>query len=605
MPTHADRRKIGIVRTYLSALRDDPEDRKARNTLQYTAREHGVPIRDLRSFREGKDAALPAIVVNTWAKLLGTDGDINGFAADISPIERDWYQRTILGGQGTRLDRYGQYDTIDSTRPEAASALDAWADIVVTGGVGDEGRRRNAFEPEVEGEGQVRLRAAMSDIADHVNRFLLPDEQKLMLVRDMAKYGDQFEQIGIDGQRNVARLVNMPVRTMWVKQQPDGTIDPADAYAQVLPSQQNKEVASWPAWKIVHFANRKSRSDLYGRSIFESCLRSYIQIEAMEAAMIIRRLERAPLRMKHVLDVGHLASEQEIQRNKEEYRKRNRKLRTVDGNKNFQMQRINMPADEDYLVAKRDKDSPADIVPVEGDAHIGEIADYIHFFNKWLSGLGPPKAHLGYEADTMRSVVTDLHIVFARKGRRMQMQFIRGLNHIYWLAMILRGIDPRRVRYAIIPPALGTRDELIRAQVQVAHAQTVAFLAKAFSTTGKQPSIGWFLKYVMNLDEETIAALDMADVLNLSQGSLDSPSGASANSGHNKGEATEMADAALSNPEIIAEVNRARFLLTERAIDQRKPEVMGLQWPLADNPFGHHFEDVVQSLGIKELKVLD
>jgi hypothetical protein len=72
------------------------------------------------------------------------------------------------------------------------------------------------------------------------------------------------------------------------------------------------------------------------------------------------------------------------------------------------------------------------------------------------------------------------------------------------------------------------------------------------------------------------------------------------------GEAVEMAAAALGNPEIVAEVNRTSFLMTERAIGLKKPEIMGLSWPLAENPFGCHFEDVVRSLGVKELKtVLD
>ncbi|MGE5609701.1 MAG: portal protein [Bacillota bacterium] len=599
-----DKRKIGIVRTYLNALRDDPEDRRNPHTVQAVAKEHGISVRDLRAFRDGNDQSLPPIVLNTWVKLLGTDGTVTGFPAEISPIERDWYNQTILAqSAGGRLERYSQYETIDTTRPEAASALDAWADIVCTGGVGDEGRRRHAFEPEVEGDGK-RLKKAMADIADKINTHILPDEQKLMVVRDMAKYGDQFEQVGLHRQDNgslgLARLVNMPVKTLWVKQQQDGSVDPADTYAQILPSLQNKLVASWPLWKVVQFSNRKSRADLYGRSIFESCLRAYIQLEAMEAAMVIRRLERAPLRMKHVLDVGHLASEQEIQKAKGEYRKANRKVRTVDGNKNFQMQRINMPADEDFIVAKRDKDSPADVAPIEGDANIGITADFDHFFNKWLSGLGPPKAHLGYEADTMRSVVTDLHIVFARKGRRMQMQFIRGLNHLYWIEMILRGIDPRAVRYTIIPPALGTRDELIRAQVMVAHANTVQFLAKAFASTGRVPSIQWFLKYMMNLDEPTIDALELTDVIQ--QAAAGSSSGMGAGKEPNAGEAVEMAVAALGSPEIVAEVNRTSFLINERAIGLKKPEIMGLSWPLAENPFGCHFEDVVRSLGVKELK---
>ena len=586
-----------MVRSYLTNLRDDPEDRKGR-TLQRVARENEIPIAALREFRDGKNEALAPMVVNTWAKILGTDGDLAGMFSDISPISRDWYQQTLLAADGSRLDRYEHYEIIDRTRPEAASALDAWADIVCTGSVGETGHRAGDFEPEV--KGGTRAQTMMREIADHINGNILPDDQRLMLIRDMAKHGDDFDQIGlgkIGGRTTIVNLRSMPVKTMWVKPQPDGSVDPRDAYVQLLPGQR-EPVATWPAWKIVQFSNRKSRSSHYGTSIFESCMRSYIQLEAMEAAMIIRRLERAPLRMKHVLDVGHLASEQETKAAKEDYRRANRKVKTVDSNRNLSLQRISMPADEDYLVAKRSKDSPADISPLEGDAHIDKIDDFSHFFNKWLSGLGPPKAHLGYESDTMRSVVTDLHIVFARKGRRMQMHFIKGLNHLYWVELILRGIDPRSLKYSILPPALGTRDELVRAQIQLAHSTTVRNLSSSFAQSGKMPSIPWFLRYVMGLDQDTIEGLDLVDVMQVGQASLGSgePS---------RKESLEMASAALANPETFDQATRMRFVLEERAIAKRKPELMGLDWPRLEQPFGHRFDDVVRSLGVKELHVVE
>lgn len=78
-------RKIGIVRTYLNALRDDPEDKRNPHTVQAVAKEHGISVRGLRAFRDGRNDSLPPIVLNTWVKLLATDGTASGFPAEISP----------------------------------------------------------------------------------------------------------------------------------------------------------------------------------------------------------------------------------------------------------------------------------------------------------------------------------------------------------------------------------------------------------------------------------------------------------------------------------------------------------------------------------------
>lgn len=595
-------RKIDTVRTYLTALRDAPDEKKSTDTLQHISREHDVPVAKMRQFREGADNALPAILINSWAKLLGSDGDISGIPTSTGPSEGDPYNKAASARDNTRMERYAQYETIDNTRPEASSALDCWADIVCTGGVGDQ--RRMDFEPDIETKG-TRIQAAVREVADRINTYILPPEERMKVVRDMAKFGDQYEQLGVNSDEpGIDRLQNMPIKTMYRNFNDKGTVDPASAFVQRLPGQV-RDFQTWPIWKMVNFSNSKSRSRHYGVSIFESCLRTYIQVEAMEAAMVVRRLERAPLRMKHVIDVGFASSETEIAKVKEEYRIKNKKIRTIDRNGMFNLQRINMPSDEDYIVTKRTKESPADIIPIDGDGNISAIVDFIHFFNKWLAGLGPPKAHLGYEADTMRSVVTDLHIVFARKGRRMQMQFIKGLNHLYWVEMILKGIDPSKVKYAIIPPALGTRDELVRANIANAHAQVVNHLASAFAQTGKVPSTKWFLTYMMGVDDETLEKLEFEPVVLTTKGALDKPAGGSSPSGPvtnkeglepNHQEAMEMANAAFSNPEISDAVARTRWLFGERAIGMGKAGVMGLVIPQTENPFGTHFKEIVQML---------
>ncbi len=517
-PSALPEAKVARLRGFLSRLPDSAGNSATGRSIDSEAESVGIEPDRLREFRDGNDAALDGSMVLAFNRLLGNGAATKGIDVDddlADPSSNGWY-RSLVAGDPRRSAKLRTYDVIDQTRPEAHSALDAWADLGVTGSVGEEGKYAGGFEPEVHKGGEDG-RKLLERIAWNVNNNLLPPDRKVQVFRGVAKYGDQFGELGLDhvgGRLDVVKVAPRHARTMFHHYQKDGSVDPAQAYKQVLPNRR-EPVALFPAWKVVHFMNQVGWGDFYGESVFEPCLRSYIQVEAMEAAMITRRLERAALRLKHLVDIGDCTTEREIDARLKKYGARHKKHLTIDNDGNLRQQRITMPPGEDIYVPRRDKDGVADVSVLEGDGNIERIADFLHFFNKFLAGLGPPKAHLGYEGDTMRSVITDLHIVFARKVRRMQLKFIHGLNHLYWVSLLLRDVDPRSLRYTIFPPALGTRDELIRAQVQQAHATTVQYLANAFGQTGEMPSIGWFLKYVMNLDDEVIAAMDLAEVVQL------------------------------------------------------------------------------------------
>jgi hypothetical protein len=163
--------------------------------------------------------------------------------------------------------------------------------------------------------------------------------------------------------------------------------------------------------------------------------------------------------------------------------------------------------------------------------------------------------------------------------------------------MVAQGIDPRSVRYQIFPPALGTRDELVRAQVQLAHATTCRYLSQAFSPTGKQPNVRWMLSTIMGMDDETLEGLEdeMDDVMMGAAGGNsfknDPPS--------SPVESREMAAHILNQPEALEKLDHLQWLLEERAIARRLPSAL----PTQMQPFGNRFDDMVRSMGIRSLRV--
>lgn len=613
------RRSEEIVRRYLELLSDNPGNKQktGQKSIESVASNLHVDADKLRAFRDGNSFALDRDAVAMFSKMLGnnTDGmagitidDSAGFA---DPSTGGWYGQ-MIDHESIRTAKLRTFALIDKTRSEAHSALNCYADLGVTGNVGETSRYGGGFEPVVF-DGSIATKDMFAKEANNINQILFPDDQKWQAMRGMCKYGDQYGELGLgvrNGRQYIDRFRPLHARSMQIHRGPGMAFDPTFAFKQVIPGQLDP-IAKFPAWQIAHFKNTVGWGDLYGEAIFDCGLRAWMQVESMEASMIVRRLERASLRLKHTLDLGMADSEEQMKKMMDDYRASNTKIRTIDNSKNMRNQKVSMPVEGDHIVGKRTTESPADISILDGDQYIEAIGDFVHFFNKWLSGLGPPKAHLGYEGDDSKTGVNDKHIVFARKVRAMQLKFIAsGLNHLYWVSMILRGIDPRSVRYVIFPPSLGTRDELIAAQVQLAHATTIQYLAKAFGQSGKQPSIGWFLKYVMGYDDEVVESLKLPGMLVKVQST--NPGGAGAGfkndppaNAKEEAEFEAMAEAAKANPELTGQRSVVEFLLEERMIAERHPKMVAKLWieqQKMTKPFSGFFGDAVRSMGITELR---
>jgi hypothetical protein len=606
-----ERREQETVRRFLANLADgEGNARPGCKSIDTISADWRIPSDDLRSFRDGHAEAIDPATVGLLNTLLGRDYhgmlgiDMDDSMGFMDPSNGGWYG-AMLAEESIRQARMRTYQLIDRTRPEANAALHCWADMGVTGNLGEGERFQGGYQPVVYDAAQT-TQLAVKKVDQLINGRLLPDDQKLLVFRGMVKYGDQWGEIGLEqrnGRFEMDRIYPRHARTMYVERTPDNRYNPRYAYKQILPGR-IEPVAKFPEWKIAHFANTEGWGDVYGTSLFEPCLRSYIQIEAMEAAMIIRRLERASMRYKHTVDVGLIdGGDEAIKKYQRQYRNDHRKVRTVDGTRNFRQQKISMPPEEDFYIFKRDKDSPADIEPLVGDANIGQLDDVMHNFRKWLSGLGPPSSHLGYEDQASKSGVNDKHIVFARKVRRTQMKFISGLNHIYWVGLILRGIDPRTVQYTIFPPAMGTRDELIRAQVQLARATTIQYLSAAFGATGKVPSIEWMLKYILGMDDEVIRddRLQLTNVI--PKAGKNSPGFKNAPPKNVKDDQEDrlMAAQALQDPEVRKQAHQLSFVMEERALALRLPEAAdAIRYRTLPSWHGD-FDSVVRSMGVKEL----
>lgn len=615
-------RESSTLRRYLQNLPEVGNAKRGVKSLDDWADAIGAKKDDLVAFRDGNQYSLPSTSISLFVQLIGrgTMG-MPGYEFDDSMGNFDY---GVTGPWGSlealelnRIAKLRTFNLIDTTRGEANSALNCYADLGVTGNIGETSRFTGGFEPTVF-EGAQTSKDAFAADAAHINQNLFPDDQKWLAFRGMAKFGGQFGEIGLGmkkGRQYIDRFRSMNARTMCVHRGENGEYDPNYAYKQCIPGQL-VPIAQFPEWQICHFKNEMDWGGIYGKSIFDGGLRAWMQLEAMEQSMIIRRMERAGQRYKFTIDTGMVdGGDDGCAAKLEHERNRFKKRKTLDHNRNMRNQSISLPPNEDIFIAKRDDKSPADVEILNGDEYIEAIGDVEYFRDMWLAKLGPPKAHLGIESEGSKTGVNDLHIVFARKVRAMQLKFVAtGLNHLYWVSMVLRGIDPRSVRYVIFPPGLGTRDELIASQVMLAHATSIQYLAKAFGQSGKQPSIQWFLKYVMGFDDEVVQSLDLPGMI--SKVVVQQPGGAGAGfkndpakngpkSEKEEKEFEEMADVAVSQPSVANAAMIAEYLVTERRIQMRDPKIIPQLWESQSRmtkPFANNFDEVVRSLGITQLR---
>lgn len=547
------------LREHLAQMDDGPRA-DGKYSINKLADNFEVDRTSLIDFRNGNDGALSRSLVKAWGQQIGASAVMIGNnIEDPFDIFTKQYQE-----EDQRVSRYDLYDSMEATRGEAESALHCWSDMACTGSVTEEHRSTGGFVPNSI-NGDTADQKLLTDSARRLYQTVLSPGTLHSIVRDMAKYGSWFEQPGIEQvgrELNITRLETMDNRRLRVLDNPT----PDRTYGWFLPGRLEPEV-TFPGWKIVHFANLRSRADTYGTSVLQSSLRAYVQVEAMEAGMIIRRLERASLRNKWTVDTSHCADADEAYNEVRKWEKTYQRTQTIDGSRNFQSQKITMPPTKDLWLGKKSSDSPADVEVLQGDANLDQIADFSHFFNKYLAGLGPPKHLLGYEQDTMRSVSTDLTIAFARKARRFQMHCARGISHLIWLDLMIHGIDPRTVPFLIVPPTMGTRDELIRAQVMMTHATVCQYLSKAMSTTGQVPSPAWFMKYIMGFDEECISQMNLQAV-------VQQPTGQSSDPAMNPKENQEMLNHLTKDQELAADIRMTKHLANERLIAFADPSFL-------------------------------
>jgi hypothetical protein len=389
--------------------------------------------------------------VPTGSSLSTSDGFSNGSRPGPARSNYSSYLPDVYSGTPNRLDRYQQYDVMDSD-PEVNAALDILAEFT-TQKLKD---GKSPFAVNWRHRGTNSEVKILGEYLQQWNKLQKFDTRIFRIMRNTFKYGDAFfirdpetqkwhyidpsqvvkiivnesegkkpEQYVIkDLAPNFESLVatqivpNLTPRAGGNATQPSGGYmgsQGGGAYPIASPSGRfglNQRESAVDAKHVVHLSLSEGLDNNFpfGNSLLENIYKVYKQKELLEDAILIYRIQRAPERRVFHIDVGNMPSHLAmafVERVKNEIHQRRIPSQTGGGQNVIDSAYNPLSINEDYFFPKTADGKGSDVTMLEGGKNIGEIDDLKYFTNKLFRGLRIPSSYLPTGAEDSQSNFND------------------------------------------------------------------------------------------------------------------------------------------------------------------------------------------------------
>ena len=391
--------------------------------------------------------------VQTGDNMNGSYSPINGAGANGRPgparSNYSSYLPDVYVGSPNRVERYGQYNTMDNDS-EVNAALDILAEFC-TQKTNDNDTHfsldfnKKATNIEIQILGQYLKQWCK------LNKF---ETRMFRIMRNVFKYGDGFfirdpetqKWFHVDPSQVTKIIVNesdgkrpeqyaiknlnfsfdnleaTPLNTQnsygpggtngyqQVKQQGmTGNNTPAGGTSRF---EQGEKETFVDANHVVHLSMSEGldQNFPFGNSLLESIFKVYKQKELLEDAIIIYRVQRAPERRVFYVDVGNMPSHlamQFVERVKTEIHQRRIPSKTGGGQNVIDSSYNPLSINEDYFFPQTAEGRGSKVETLPGGTNLGEIDDLRYFTNKLVRGLRIPSSYLPTGADDGASQYND------------------------------------------------------------------------------------------------------------------------------------------------------------------------------------------------------
>jgi len=358
------------------------------------------------------------------------------------------YLPDVYSGHPNRLERYGQYDTMDWDS-EVNAALDILAEFCTQANE-ENGTPFQVFFKEAATGTEIKIIKKYLQQWTKLNKF---HTKIFKIVRNAFKYGDSFfvrdpetqawmyvdpakvdkvivnESEGKKPEQYIIRDFNPNLETLATT-----AINPSNLHAggsQVGGSygtgqggaggsrgmvgafptstnssrfQQNQNQYAIDAKHVIHISMSEGLDNNYpfGNSLMESIFKVFKQKELLEDSILIYRIQRAPERRVFYIDVGNMPSHLAmsfVERVKNEVNQR-RIPSTTGGSQTVVDAGYNpLSINEDYFFPQTAEGRGSKVEILQGGQNLGEIDDLKYFTNKLFRALRIPSSYLPTGSD--------------------------------------------------------------------------------------------------------------------------------------------------------------------------------------------------------------
>ena len=375
----------------------------------------------------------------------------NGNMAGPARSNYSSYLPDVYVGSPNRVERYGQYNTMDQDS-EVNAALDILAEFCTQ-------KNKANNTPFIIDFKQKATNSEINIIGQYLQQWnkLQNFETKIFrILRNVFKMGDQFFLRDPETKRwfhvdpaNVSRIIvnesegkvpeqyvikninfNFKDGVATTPYQTNGNITGGGG-SQYQPTGGARGMVGQPqssmsgsrfttddgevtvgAEHVVHLSLSEGLDNNYpfGNSLLETIFKVYKQKELLEDAIIIYRVQRAPERRVFYVDVGNMPSHlamQFVERVKTEIHQRRIPSSTGGGTNVIDSSYNPLSINEDYFFPQTAEGRGSKVETLPGGTNLGEIDDLRYFTNKLVRGLRIPSSYLPTGADDSASQYND------------------------------------------------------------------------------------------------------------------------------------------------------------------------------------------------------
>jgi Bacteriophage T4-like portal protein (Gp20) len=393
--------------------------------------------------------------VPTGASLSTISGTNSGNRPGPARSNYSSYLPDVYSGTPNRLERYQQYDVMDSD-PEVNAALDILAEFC-TQKLKD---GKSPFAVNWRHKGTNAEVKILSEYMQQWNKLQKFDIRIFRIMRNTFKYGDAFfirdpetqkwhyidpmQIVKIivnesDGKKpeqyiikdlapNFESLVATQIVPNLSPRAGGNATQPGGGYMGSTAGGSsgnyggssnaggrfgvNQRESAIDAQHIIHLSLSEGLDNNYpfGNSLLENIFKVYKQKELLEDAILIYRIQRAPERRVFHIDVGNMPSHLAmafVERVKNEIHQRRIPSQTGGGQNVIDSAYNPLSINEDYFFPKTSDGGGSDVTMLEGGKNIGEIDDLKYFTNKLFRGLRIPSSYLPTGAEDSQNQFND------------------------------------------------------------------------------------------------------------------------------------------------------------------------------------------------------